>query len=680
MGNLSEILHDQRKTSKFGPPRILSTVEPAEQLRLAMSKDGYTVPGGLCVDGLLHRFPTSGKKDDDAGWYVAYPDGIPAGSYGDWRTGENYTWRADIGRKLSPAEENAVQERLEEARKVREEERLLQAQKAAAKAQRIWEEALPAVPDHPYLIKKRIGPHELRQTKDGKLVAPLYTSDGTLSTLEFIAEDGDKKFLFGGVHKGCFTILGDFVSGEPVYIVEGYATGASVFEATGHAVLIAYNAGNIEPVARQIRMAQPDAHIVIVADNDPERPDNPAASHIGERKAKAAAEAIGAEVILPPVVGMDANDYACAGYDLLSLLEPPSRRWLVRGDSVLTQPAPISWMIKHWLQEKALVMVHGQSGSGKTFIVLDWLLSITTGQADWFGNKVKRGDVVYLCGEGHIGLRARLAAWAQVHQVDSVGNFVLSKGPADLDKPEGLRLAVDAIESSGVQPKVIAVDTLNRFLSGDENSAQDTKRFLDSCTFLMERFQCTVLIIHHTGLASGAKDRARGSSAWKGALDVEISVEREQGGSIKLVQKKVKDSEPVTPLYVELQSTEITGWFDEDGEPVKSAVIVRGSGSPGTEKLNKKTADDIAQLKAAYRDCGELDLEGRPYITRSGWKQFIISQGASSESAKKMLDGNEPRLIGRLLRSQIIKPFQAGFIITDDALTSALKLEKKVEK
>jgi predicted transcriptional regulator len=45
-----------------------------------------------------------------------------------------------------------------------------------------------------------------------------------------------------------------------------------------------------------------------------------------------------------------------------------------------------------------------------------------------------------------------------------------------------------------------------------------------------------------------------------------------------------------------------------------------------------------------------------------------------------MLDGNEPRLIGRLLRSQIIKPFQAGFIITDDALTSALKLEKKVEK
>jgi RecA-family ATPase len=72
-------------------------------------------------------------------------------------------------------------------------------------------------------------------------------------------------------------------------------------------------------------------------------------------------------------------------------------------------------------------MVHGASGSGKTFVVLDWLLHIATGQPEWKGHKVKQGGVVYLAGEGHNGLKGRMAAWLQHYQVDPVGVPMIPK-------------------------------------------------------------------------------------------------------------------------------------------------------------------------------------------------------------------------------------------------------------
>jgi putative DNA primase/helicase len=68
------------------------------------------------------------------------------------------------------------------------------------------------------------------------------------------------------------------------------------------------------------------------------------------------------------------------------------------------------------------------------------------------------------------------------------------------------------------------VDTLHRFLDGDENSATDAKTMLDACSALIQEFACSVILIHHTGVSSEAQHRGRGSSAWRGALDIEISV------------------------------------------------------------------------------------------------------------------------------------------------------------
>ena len=73
-----------------------------EQFRAAIHDAGLHPPEVIEPDGKLHRFASNGRRSDDAGWYVFHDDGIPAGAFGDWRTGASEGWRADIGRRLSP--------------------------------------------------------------------------------------------------------------------------------------------------------------------------------------------------------------------------------------------------------------------------------------------------------------------------------------------------------------------------------------------------------------------------------------------------------------------------------------------------------------------------------------------------------------------------------------------------
>ena len=226
---------------------------------------------------------------------------------------------------------------------------------------------------------------------------------------------------------------------------------------------------------------------------------------------------------MPPELG-DANDYALAGHDLMAILFPAQDDWLIPADDFSAQPAPIKWLVKRWIQREGLVMIHGPSGSGKTFMVLDMMGSVASRGSigHWFGNKVRHGSVVYLAGEGHHGLRGRLAAWKAHNKVDALNMYVSAHG-LDLNAPEGYQKAVEAIRALPEVPTAIVVDTLHRHLQGDENSSADTKGMLDACGALIQEFKATVILVHHTGVSAEAQHRARGSSAWKGALDVEIS-------------------------------------------------------------------------------------------------------------------------------------------------------------
>jgi phage/plasmid primase-like uncharacterized protein len=653
-------------------PKGSSDLPPEDQLRAAIIETGLIPPGDIILDGKLHRFASgtkgSGGHGDKPGWYIAFGDGVPAGRFGCWRAGVESTWRADVGRKLTQAEEMAHARRMSEAKALRDAEQARKREVAINTVEKIWVDCMAASPDHPYLTRKGIHTHGARVTGDGRLVVPLYDQDGTLSSLQYIDADGGKLYHAGAPTGGRFWQVGTLDEPGTLYVAEGFATAATIHEVSGRPCIVAYSASNLVPVTgilRDIHGATQD--IVIVADND--------ASGVGQRYAEQAAAKHGARFIMPPEAG-DANDFVQAGHDLTALLVPPKDDWLVRGLAFRSQPAPISWLVKRWLQDKALIMVHGPSGGGKTFVVLDWCLRISSGVTEWGGNKVRPGTVVYLAGEGHHGLRGRLAAWHTAH-VDVDADIWLSRDGCDLNTPAGYMRVVDNIRALPKRPSLIVVDTLHRFLLGDENSAQDAKTMLDACGALMAEFGCSVLLVHHTGVSDEAQHRARGSSAWRGALDIEISiVPGKDENPMSIVQRKSKDAELAEPVYAVLQSVEIPGWMDEDGQPVTSAIVSLTE-APVVAKKESKVEALRKQFEAAWYDSGAEEQDGLPYLTRSALKAKLMKDGCSEATAdKKMKPGYPDQLIGALLIAEIITPEGNGWVVSNEVQASAMMIRK----
>jgi phage/plasmid primase-like uncharacterized protein len=664
MADLSNILG-----GPWSPPPEKIVSSPEEQLINAIISAGLEPPDRVVFDGKLHRFKTgtkgSSKGGDKSGWYVVFGDGVPAGRFGCWRMGFESPWRADLGRQFSPAEEMAHVRRMAEAKALRDAELEKQRQVAADTVEAIWSNCGPASAEHPYLKRKGVQPHGARVTGDGRLVVPLYGQDGELSSLQYISHDGDKIYHPGGQTGDKFWMLGTMDEAGVLYVAEGFATAATIHETTNRPCVVTYSASNLVPVTGELReMYGATQEIVIVADNDK--------SGVGQRYAEQACAKFGARMVMPPVDG-DANDYAQAGHDLAGLLLPPADDWLIPADSFSEQPAPISWLVKRWLQDKALIMVHGPSGGGKTFVVLDWCLRMASGMQDWCGHKVRRGNVVYLAGEGHHGLRGRIAAWKHHHQAGSLSMW-LSRDGCDLNTPAGYLRVVEQVRMLPVTPSVIVVDTLHRFLLGDENSAQDAKTMLDACNSLMNEFNCSVVLVHHTGVSDEAQHRARGSSAWRGALDIEISIVPSQNGQpMQIVQRKSKDAELAETVNVALHTVTIPGWMDEDEQPVTSAVIVE-SDAPIVEKKETANTQNRKLFERAWFSIACEKYDGYPYVSRSALLNFLISSNGFKASQAEAMIKPDGKLIGELLNSGLISPLKNGWIVVDNLWISALEL------
>jgi putative DNA primase/helicase len=172
----------------------------------------------------------------------------------------------------------------------REDDLAQRQQLAAADALKRWTAAKPCT-QHDYLTRKGIKPNGAKIEGDTLLI-PMRDTVGTIHSLQTILPDGTKMFKTGGRVKGCY-----FGIGKPkgaLIVCEGFATGASIHECTGHAVAVAFNAGNLEAVAVALRTKYPALKIIIAADNDHQTPGNP-----GLTKATAAAQAAGGVLAVP---------------------------------------------------------------------------------------------------------------------------------------------------------------------------------------------------------------------------------------------------------------------------------------------------------------------------------------------------------------------------------------------
>jgi putative DNA primase/helicase len=217
---------------------------------------------------------------------------------------------------------------------------------AKERANSIWNDATEVQP-HPYLYRKGVNAYGIRQSGDS-LVIPL-RADGEIQSLQFINADGTKKFLTGGRIKGCYLSIGK--PQDVIYIAEGYATGASIREATGAAVVVAFNAGNLKTVTGLLRDKFPAIELIICADD---------ANGVGLDKANEAAKQFGANVILPkfgdnrPENVSDFNDlHQLKGLDeikqQLEAHKEPASDYLSAGE------APIQAINNGWLSPASLL-------------------------------------------------------------------------------------------------------------------------------------------------------------------------------------------------------------------------------------------------------------------------------------------------------------------------------------
>lgn len=326
---------------------------------------------------------------------------------------------------------------------------------------------------------------------------------------------------------------------------------------------------------------------------------------------------------------MASERVASAHQDRLTRAERIRAPKFVTARQLLRKPAPIKWVIRGILPADAIIGFVGAVESLKSAIVCDVSVSVATG-TDWHGQKVTAGPVFIIAGEGHAGFSRRLKA-IEIDRGLHLANFPLrisrsACGLGDRRRMKALAQRLDRICAKiGEPPALIVVDTLARnFGLGDENSAADMGTFIDNVDYLRMRYHCALIVVHHSGHSD--KGRARGSSAFKAALDWEIVFDR-RGDQVTLRCTKSKDAPRFKDQSFDMEEVTLP-WTDEEGQPetsivLKSADIVATSGA-----APKKQIAAFKLLKKLISEATDGGASGdeHPGVLRKVWQRKSIAQ------------------------------------------------------
>ena len=280
-----------------------------------MSAAGFEPKGGkIIADDKWHQASYMGEK---GGKYSgAYSMKIVSADFaiGTYFTRKDpdkkFKWHSKSDVKLSPEERKKIKNEIaaQQRRKEAEEDKIQR--RISARLTRVLDKLPKAADDHPYLVKKGILASGLRLRKKGnELVIPLRGADGKIWTIQRITETGGKYLFAGGRKKGSYFAFASAKEDLSMFLVaEGYATGASIREATGKPVIAAIDSGNLKPVLQALKAKYPQSRFVICADNDAFtfKPDGVTPWNVGIEKAKEAAVAAGgAFVCFPDFTGVE---------------------------------------------------------------------------------------------------------------------------------------------------------------------------------------------------------------------------------------------------------------------------------------------------------------------------------------------------------------------------------------
>jgi hypothetical protein len=234
-------------------------------------------------------------------------------------------------------------------------------------------------------------------------------------------------------------------------------------------------------------------------------------------------------------------------------------------DQLYARAATVRWAVKGIIPEHGVGFIYGASQAFKSFVTLDYALHRAYGMK-WLGRKTKQATPVYLAAEGGAGFMRRIEAWHKARGMD------WRKCPmrvviVPLTLRTQSRHLREAIQTAGIEPGDVIVDTMSQTFTGNENSNDEVADWLRVLGLeLRDAMGCTVTVVHHTGKAG---EGLRGASAMFNNTDFVLGVQRDGKELLATVDfEKVKDAERPEPQTFELSVQQLGK--DEDGDPITS--------------------------------------------------------------------------------------------------------------
>jgi len=301
---------DMEKLKKWLPENVKSQQMPAmtprEEFAEALRNLGCIVDGEHPhMDGQPHRIMTEGDREGaQSGFYVGHMDGRPAGYIKNNRTGEELRWKSQ-GAFLNNQDRATFLAECEKKKAERIAAQILEHEKTAQRVAGQLSHMKQNVSTS-YLEKKGMSPRNgVFLGEDGKTTCiPAFDADGKLWTMQYIQEDGTKRFAKNSRKEGCFALVGggmDALRNAPAIIIaEGYATAGSISDGIAAPVVAAFDSGNLTAVAKALHDKYPDKAVIIAGDDDQHLLEHPKIrKNVGREKAEKAAEAVGGKAIFP---------------------------------------------------------------------------------------------------------------------------------------------------------------------------------------------------------------------------------------------------------------------------------------------------------------------------------------------------------------------------------------------
>lgn len=378
-----------------------------------MANNGLELTKDIYLDGdRIHRYGAEGDRDKDE-WYwgIQFESGHVYCTYGSWAKGTKFTFKS-----WNSIDYPEMDHQCKEAHKRYEESEKIAHKEAAEKVVEYWENAKKAK-DHPYLKRKKINSHIAKISGDC-LTLPIYDIDGNLTSIQKIYPDGKKRFASGGKVQACFATLGDLENSDLLYFAEGFATGASIRQATNKTVVIAFSCHNLVPCAIDIQKKYPHKKLILCQD----------LGDAGDKSAKQWTELNLGQVLIPhvkPEQGKDFNDIHCfLGLDeLKKQLQSKFCNPISIEDFLTSDIKPIEWVLEPYIVKNSINMLFADTGIGKSNFALElcWCLSSLQKFIKW--KPTSHYKILYIDGEmDHTEIKAKLDSIALRNKENPLSN------------------------------------------------------------------------------------------------------------------------------------------------------------------------------------------------------------------------------------------------------------------